>query len=129
MLIRKPEDVPSQVMTMPGAKGVTMRLVVGRTDGAPTFSMRHFEVEPHGHTPLHDHNYEHEVIILAGRGEFHSDAPGTTSRDLKPGDVVFISPNERHQFRNVGATTFKFMCMVPTKFDCGNGTCQATPGS
>lgn len=129
MLIREPELTPAQPMTMPGASGVTMRLMVGREDGAPTFAMRLFEVEPGGHTPCHSHNYEHEVLILEGTGQVASGHDGSTIRPVKQGHVVFIPANETHQFRNPGPAVLRFMCMVPTRFDCGNGTCQPTPGS
>ena len=33
--------------------------------------------------------------------------------DLKPGDVVLVPPSIRHQYRNAGDTTFKFLCGIP----------------
>lgn len=129
MLIRKSQDVPAQTMDLPGATGVTMRLMVGRADGAPTFAMRLFEVEPGGHTPRHQHNYEHEIMVLAGRGQIVCGSGGNTIRPLNTGDVVFMPANEMHQFRNVGDQPLQFLCMVPTAFDCGAGACAPTPGS
>jgi quercetin dioxygenase-like cupin family protein len=35
--------------------------------------------------------------------------------DIKPGDVVFVPPNEQHQYINAGDTTFKFLCGIPVK--------------
>lgn len=116
-------------MDMPGAAGVTMRLMVGRDDGAPTFAMRIFEVQPGGHTPQHSHNYEHEVMILEGQGQVLGGLHGGTIRPVKAGDVVFVPPNETHQFRNPGTGVLRFVCLVPTRFDCGRGQCAATPGS
>ncbi|WP_432797198.1 cupin domain-containing protein [Poriferisphaera sp. WC338] len=129
MFVRKPENVNQQDMDIPGAKGVKMQLMIGRDDGAPTFSMRLFEVQPHGHTPLHSHNYEHEVMIVSGEGQVVGGTNGSTIRPIKQGDVVFMPPNETHQFRNTSNDTLKFMCLVPTHFDCGQGACEATPGS
>lgn len=126
MIIRKQSDVSPQTMTMPGAEKVQMRLMVGREDGAPTFSMRVFDVEPGGQTPHHQHNYEHEILILEGQGVAVSDQ---TPHPVQPGDVLFVPANELHQFRNTGDQTFRFMCMVPTQFDCGDGACQPTPGA
>lgn len=128
MLIRRAEHVRDETMTMPGARGVKMRVMVGRSDGAPTFAMRQFEVEPGGCTPLHQHNYEHEILILAGSGQVVGGLDGSTIRPLRPGDVVFMPPNEKHQFRNVGHEPLKFICLIPVSFDCGNGSCQPTPG-
>jgi quercetin dioxygenase-like cupin family protein len=129
MLIRKAPDVPAQTMDLPGARGVTMRLMVGRDDGAPTFAMRLFAVEPGGHTPQHSHNYEHEVMILAGRGQLVCGTGGNTIRPIEEGDAVFVPANAVHQFRNVGDQPLQFLCMVPTQFDCGQGACAPTPGS
>ena len=126
MLIRKSSDVQPQPMTMPGAEKVQMRLMVGREDGAPTFAMRVFDVEPNGQTPHHQHNYEHEIMVLEGRGVAMS---GDTPHEVAAGDVLFVPANEVHQFRNTGQDTFRFMCIVPTQFDCGGGDCQPTPGS
>ncbi len=130
MLIRKPQQVEPQPMTMDGAAGVSMRLMVGREHAAPNFAMRLFEVAPGGHTPLHQHNYEHEVLILEGQGHVSGSGGNgsTVNRPVAPGDAVFIAPNELHQFNNTGNQTLKFVCMVPTTHDCGNGS-VATPGS
>jgi len=129
MLIRRPEDVAQQEMTMPGASGVRMRLMVGREDGAPNFAMRQFEVEPAGHTPLHQHNYEHEVLVVAGQGELVVSEDGQETREIRDGDTIFVPANRIHQFRNTGSQPLKFVCLVPTQFDCGGGQCQPTPGS
>jgi quercetin dioxygenase-like cupin family protein len=129
MLVRQAEQVQPQPMTMPGASGVSMRLLVGRETGAPNYSMRLFEVEPAGHTPLHQHNYEHEVLILEGSGQLAGgEMDQMTLRPIQHGDVVFIPANEPHQFRNNGVSPLKFICIVPTTHDCGSG-CVATPGS
>jgi len=129
MLVKKIEQTPATAMGVQGAKGVTMRLMVGRSDGAPNFAMRQFEVEPGGHTPHHQHNYEHEVLILDGRGEVTGGVTGQEVRAIGAGDVVFMPANELHQFRNTGDGPLRFMCMVPTRFDCGADGSQPTPGS
>ena len=88
MLIRRPESTAGEAVTMDGVKDVTMRLMVGRADGAPTFSMRHFTVEPGGHTPRHEHNYEHEVFIVDGMGRTESDGE---FHEVSAGDVLFVA--------------------------------------
>jgi len=109
-------------MAVEGASGVEMRMLVGRVDGAPSFSMRHFTVEPGGHTPRHQHDYEHEVLVLAGSARVEQDGE---FRQIAQGDVVFVEPNKLHQFVNNGAEPFKFICLVPVTHDCG----KPTPGS
>ena len=104
------EQVPSQPVQMPGADGCQVRWLIGERDGAPTFAMRQFEVAPGGFTPRHSHDYEHEVFVLAGCGVVFE---GDAQHPLKAGDVVFVKPNEVHQFRNTGAAPLKFLCLVP----------------
>ena len=123
MLVRHSHEIESAPVTMPGASGVTMRLLVGREHGAKNFAMRMFEVEPGGHTPLHQHDYEHEVLVLDGHGQVTG---GQTHRPIAPGDVVFIPANEQHQFRNTAEQPLRFICLVPTTDNCG---CAAVPGS
>ncbi|MEL7087005.1 MAG: cupin domain-containing protein [Planctomycetota bacterium] len=128
MLVRSPEEVDAKAMEMPGARGVTMRLMVGRDDGASNFAMRLFEVAPGGETPRHAHNYEHEVMIVAGEARVY-DATQDAERPAAAGDTLLIPANQTHQFRNVSDRPLRFMCMVPTAFDCGGGTLADTPGS
>ncbi len=128
MLIRKPSDTQSRVMDMPGASGVTMKLMVGSDDGAPNFAMRIFEVQPGGHTPRHQHNYEHEIIILEGHAHVGTSDDESQDTTAQAGDVLFIPANQTHQFRNTSQNVLKFMCMVPTEFDCAGST-EPTPGS
>jgi len=104
------ETVPAADVTMPGATGCKVRWLVDEQDGAPTFALRQFEVAPGGFTPRHSHPYEHEVFVLEGEGEvLEADVP----RPLRPGTVVYVAPDELHQFRNTGATPLKFLCLVP----------------
>jgi quercetin dioxygenase-like cupin family protein len=122
MLIRRAGEMEGTPVAMEGAEGVAMRLMVGRGDGAPGFSMRHFTVAPGGHTPRHRHDYEHEVFVLAGAGRIEQDDQRV---DLRAGDAVFVRPNAVHQFTNTGDGPFEFLCIVPVSYDCGT----PTPGS
>jgi quercetin dioxygenase-like cupin family protein len=122
MLIRRADDMPGTPMQMEGVKGVQMRIMVGRADGAPNFAMRHFTVEPGGNTPHHSHNYEHEVYIVEGAGRVEQDGE---FHDIQAGDVIYVPANRTHQFVNISSKPMKFLCLVPVTFDCG----QVTPGS
>lgn len=110
MKVQRALDVPSQPVEMEGAVGCTVRWLVDAADGAPTFAMRQFSVDPGGHTPKHHHPYEHEVYVLEGDGEI---LEGDTPHALKAGDVIFVAPDEVHQFRNTGSSPLKFLCLVP----------------
>jgi len=93
-----------------GASKLKVRWLITKEMGAPNFAMRLFEMEPKGFSPLHSHNWEHEVFVLEGEGIVVSENGETK---LKAGDAVFVPPNERHQFKNNGKQPFKFLCLVP----------------
>ena len=100
---------------MEGASGVRMRMLIGPQDGASVFHMRHFEVLPGGHTPHHEHGHEHEVLIIRGTGTVKGELG---DRPCRAGDVVWIPPNERHQFANTGSEPLEFICLVPAPHEC-----------
>lgn len=109
MKVNHYEAVPAQPVQMEGAHGCRVRWLVGQSDGAPNFAMRQFEVEAGGYTPKHSHPYEHEVFVLEGQGVV---VEGTVEHPLHAGDVVFVRPDEVHQFRNTGTAPLKFLCLV-----------------
>jgi quercetin dioxygenase-like cupin family protein len=102
-------------VTMEGSSGAKMRMLVGPADGAANFHMRHFEVEPGGFTPHHQHDYEHEILILKGAGTAKSPSG---ERTFRAGDVIWVPANEMHQFRNTGAAPLEFICLIPAPRDC-----------
>ena len=93
-----------------GVSKVKVRWLITKEMGAENFAMRFFEMEPDSYSPLHTHSWEHEVFILEGEGSVF-DGEKTTA--FKAGDVVFMPPNEQHQFRNNGEKTLKFLCLIP----------------
>jgi len=95
-----------------GVKDTKLRWLISKKDGAKNFAMRLFEVKPDGNTPLHQHDWEHEVFILEGSGEARNKE---NSISFKTGDVFFVKPMEWHQFVNTGSEELKFLCLVPIK--------------
>ena len=93
-----------------GASKLKVRWLITKEMGAPNFAMRLFEMEPKGHSPFHSHPWEHEVFILEGEGLVVSDQG---EKKVRAGDAVFILPNEKHQLKNNGDKTLKFLCLVP----------------
>jgi len=122
MLIRAADPNNATPVNMEGADKVSMQVMVGRQDDAPNFSLRHFIVEPGGHTPRHQHNYEHENYIIEGNGTVECDGE---IKEVRVGDTLYIPANKVHQFCNPSDTPLRFLCLVPTTFD-GD---QPTPGS
>jgi quercetin dioxygenase-like cupin family protein len=93
-----------------GAQGVSIRWLISKDDGAQRFFMRAFDVQPGGHTPYHQHAWEHEVFILEGKAEVVSEKG---KQSAPAGHVVFILPGEQHQFRNETDKLMRFMCLIP----------------
>jgi len=46
---------------------------------------------------------EGEGLAVSGEGE----------RQFRTGDVIFIPQSEKHQFKNNGKKTVKFLCLIP----------------
>jgi quercetin dioxygenase-like cupin family protein len=110
MIVKKNTDVEKQKIDMAGVTGVSIRWLIGDGSNAPNFYLRQFEVEPEGHSPLHDHAWEHEIFVLEGKGELYT---GADSFSLEPGSFALVLPHEKHQFKNTGNTVFKFLCLIP----------------
>jgi quercetin dioxygenase-like cupin family protein len=100
-----------------GAVGVRIQWLLDEAAGAPCFSMRRFEIAPGGHTPLHEHPWEHEVYIISGRGAV---AAGGRETPLRAEDAVLVHPGERHQFKAMGDEALALLCLVPN----GPATCR-----
>jgi len=122
MLIRNIDETPKSEVQMPGVKGATMSIMVGRDDGAPNFALRQFGVAAGGHTPRHSHDYEHEVYVISGTGEVLLDGE---YRPIRGGDVIYVPADHEHQFRASDDESLRFLCVVPVTRNCG----EPVPGS
>jgi len=115
MKIRPIKAHRQEPVNAPGAKAARIRILIGPEDGAEKFHMRQFEVEPGGCTPHHQHDYEHEILVLKGIGVAKSEQG---DRPFRAGDVVYVAPNETHQFCNTGQETCEFICLIPASCTC-----------
>jgi len=103
-------EVPAQIYGK-DAPGVTVRWLIDEDgDGAPVYTLRMIEVAPGGHTPDHNHPYEHENFVVEGQGRVKI---GDTWHHVSVGDVVFMPPGVQHTYENTGRTPFKFLCGIP----------------
>jgi len=127
MKVNHYQQIPQQPVELEGSHGCSVRWLLGERDGTPNFAMRQFEVAPGGYTPRHRHPYEHEVFVLEGEGLV---VEGNEPHKLAAGDVVFVKPDEVHQFRNTGTAPLKFLCLIPNSAtgkqvtvapECGRG--------
>jgi len=105
-------EVESEEPSEKGIKDMKVRWLISKKDGAKNFAMRLFEIQPGGHSPLHQHDWEHEVFILEGKGVARKKE---SEESFKQGDVFYIPPMEWHQLVNTGEDTLKFLCLIPYK--------------
>jgi quercetin dioxygenase-like cupin family protein len=106
------EGVKERDYDSPDAQRVTVRWLMGPSEGAPHFAVRYFEVQPEGTTSLDKHEHDHGVVILRGRGQVRL---GDDVTEVSFGDAIYVPPYELHQFRCVGQEPLGFLCVVPAR--------------
>ena len=90
--------------------GQVVREVVGEAQGSSSVSMQHFEVEPGAVTPLHRHDVDEAILVLAGalrvriRDEWF---------DAQAGDVCVFPAETPHGFVGAGAGISEIMVVFP----------------
>ena len=106
---------PKSVMTAEGAAGAWKQVPMGAADGTPAYSVRAFTLEPQGHSPYHQHPYEHLNYIIRGSGVIVGESG---ERPIREGDFVLVAPNELHQYRNTSDDRpLVFLCAVPKAYE------------
>jgi quercetin dioxygenase-like cupin family protein len=104
-------DVAEKKVNLGGSSGVSVRWLITNKDGAPRYAMRRFEIKIGGRIELHSHPEEHEIYILSGKGEIFDQSGSRTL--ASQGDALFVPPNEKHGYQNVGEESFIFLCVIP----------------
>jgi quercetin dioxygenase-like cupin family protein len=92
--------------------GVTKQVLIGPAEGAQSFALRYFEVAPGAVSALDEHAHDHGVAIVRGRGTV---LLGEHEHAIAIGDVIYVAPGERHQFRAAAAEALGFLCIVPPR--------------
>ncbi len=103
-----------EVERVPGGEGADrayIRWLIGEKENPPNFYLRLIEIEPGGHSPYHQHNYEHGVFVIEGEGAL-VDEEGK-EHPLKKGYSVYVPPLMKHQFKNKGEKVLNFICVIP----------------
>lgn len=95
-------------------RGIARHVLVGEGGESAPFHVRYFEIEPRGHSTREVHEHEHVVIPIRGRGVARL---GDRDVPIGFGDVVYIAPNDVHQFLNRSGEPFGFLCIVPASRD------------
>jgi quercetin dioxygenase-like cupin family protein len=95
-----------------GILDVTKAVPVGKNEGWDGYTMRVFRIAPGGHTPRHQHDWEHVNYIISGKGKLFLDGK---EYEVSEKDFAFVPPNALHQFQNPFDQDFEFICIVPNK--------------
>jgi quercetin dioxygenase-like cupin family protein len=106
------DEVEPTIFSGGAAQGVEARVVIGKKDGAENFCMRVFEIAAGGHTPMHSHDWEHEMFYHSGKGEVYCSGKWYP---VEAGRIAFIPANEEHQIKNTGNEPLILACLVPAK--------------
>jgi quercetin dioxygenase-like cupin family protein len=115
MYVTSLDKVEKTIIGMEGAKGVHKQIPLSRKDGAPTFSFRVFTIEPGGHTPYHQHEFEHMNYVINGQGILVSE---NREHELGEGDFALILAGEKHQFKNSSENqNLLIICAVPREYE------------
>jgi quercetin dioxygenase-like cupin family protein len=106
-------NVEARPVDMEDAEGVQKRVIHGPAHGTPHVAMRVFTLAPGGHTPYHEHPFEHQNVVLEGTGVIRTPEG---DHPVRAGSTALILPGEVHSFRNTGDGPFSFVCLVPNDY-------------
>ena len=111
MYIKNYRELPVETTEV---EGLTVRWGINKDQGATNFSMRLLELAPMKSTPMHQHDSEHEIFVLVGKGEVETPDKVVPIRE---GSIIYVAPNEIHKFNNTGASILRMVdaVMFPSK--------------
>ena len=116
MKIIKLNNIEKIKVNMEGAKDVYRQLAISAADGSPSFSFRVFTIEPNGHTPFHQHAFEHLNYIIEGEGALWNESG--EEQEIKKGDFAIVLANEKHRYMNKSKDKpFIMICAVPKEYE------------
>ncbi len=107
--LEKTAEIDITPDNLKGKGRATVRWLLGEPEGAPNFEMRYFSLSGDISTEWHNHEWEHQVFVIKGKGKFRS---AEKEIDLEPGSAVLVAPGEQHHFICPGGS-FDFICVVP----------------
>lgn len=110
MIVGNIKDLSGKEVVNLEVKGAMMKVLVSPKEGWEDYVMRVFEVEAGGYTPKHKHPWPHINYIIEGNGVLFIDGKKVK---ITSGSYAYVDSNSLHQFRNVGDSILKFICIVP----------------
>jgi quercetin dioxygenase-like cupin family protein len=99
-----------------GADKVWKQIPLGTDENVPGFSFRVFTLEPGGHTPYHNHSFEHLNYVIEGEGALVD--KDKKEHPIKQGDFILVQPDEKHNYKNTaGSGNLVIICAVPKEYE------------
>jgi quercetin dioxygenase-like cupin family protein len=119
-VIRSAEEIDYEPQS--AAEGLAKGVLIGEAQGAPNFRMRRFTLGPGESVPKHTNAVEHEQYVLEGEyvvglREGEGDDAEDREYEIEAGDSLFIPAGTVHWYRNEGAESVSFICVVPNGDD------------
>ena len=111
MIVGNLKDLPKKELISDAVKDVTMQVLVSPEEGWDSHVMRVLELGIDGYSPKHQHPWPHINYIIEGEGVLMIDGK---DYPITAGSYAYVPQDTLHQFKNVGTTQFKFICIVPT---------------
>ena len=116
MKITSLDQISKTIMDMKGVKDVFKQVPLSKDDGAPSFVFRVFSIKPGGHTPYHQHPFEHLNYVIEGKGALVSE--NKEEHPIKKGDFALVLPDEIHQYQNKSEQDqLVLICAVPKEYE------------
>lgn len=97
---------PDHVETIDRGGGVRTVPLVTRGAGASQFLNGTTEFAAGAALPLHSHNCEESVLVLAGLAVFECDGERV---EMDPGDITWVPPGAVHRFLNRGSEPMRIL--------------------
>lgn len=110
MVISNIDNITGAKVENKEAKNVIMKVLISASEGWNDYVMRVFEIAENGYTPKHSHPWQHIIFVISGEGELFYDGK---VHNITTGSYAFVESNKLHQFKNIGKSKLKFICIVP----------------
>lgn len=112
MYIKNLREIEKMEINGDGIANVRKQVPLGPAQGWEDHIVRVFTLGSGGHTPNHEHDWEHVNYVISGKGQLEI---GGSKRPLAAGDFAFVPPNTKHQYSNPGGEDFVMICIVPKR--------------
>ena len=108
------DNVEAKPVTIPGSKDAFIKWLVTKDQGSLSYAVRKFVVKKGGIIAKHYHKYTETVIVTKGRALV---CAGDATKEMKPGDYVFINSFVPHYIKSVGDEDLEFFCIISYEDD------------